>query len=293
MAKKNTWATPGWPFELDLLALLFLLAAVLIPFSLFNGYSPEVNADTNLAVAKLKEQTYILWSIGICVLFVMHLALAGANMEIISTPFLHLVSPMVFALLAYFRVHSVASDIGQPVWYATGEPKQIVLLALGVFFLTFLAARLRMLRYLLRFRDTRWDLVLKSSYDSSYLELIAQFRPLVYPPRRYRACEEGFIVEGFFYIIAIPFAMVQTINPVRNVGFSSAGNYYASNTQSMVRLELLDSGKPIFISPDQRDEFIQYCARHVARTRPASTRQGTYTGGATHAGAAKPTHPPR
>lgn len=280
MSKNKTWAPPGWPWELDILALLFVVVAVVLPYSIYTGNLASAETTANPAVLKLKEQTYILWSIGICLLFVMHLALGGARLEMLSTPFIHLISPMVFAVLAYYRIYIVSVDM-EKITLVTGQPGQIAMLIAGVFLLTFVVARLRMARYLHRFRDTQWDLICPSHYDSSYLELIAQFRPLVYPPRRYRACEEGILVEGWFYTIGIPFDMVQTINPIRAMGFAADGNYYASNTNALVRFELLDSGKPIFISPDGRDEFIQYCARHVARMRPSTnhhSRHGTNPG---------------
>lgn len=288
MSKNKTWAPPGWPWELDILALIFLVIALAVPYAIFSGQTADPSLSINPAEQKLKEQTYMLWSIGICLLYVMHLALAGARLETLSTPFIHLLSPMVFALLAYFRIYTVATDMEQSTM-VTGEPAQIALLIAGVFVLTFVVARLRMARYLHRFRDVQWDLLCASRYDASYLELITQFRPLVYPPRRYRVCENGILVEGWFYTIAIPFEMVQTINPVRTMGIAAAGNYYASNTGALVRFELLDSGKPIFISPDNRDEFIQYCARHVARMRPSANHQSRH-GGTSPGTSARHTH---
>lgn len=280
MSKNKTWSPPGWPWELDILALVFVIIGLVVPYSLYTGNMAGGAESVNPAVLKLKEQTYILWSIGICVLYVMHLALANVSMEAQSTPFVHLISPLVFSLLAYFRINTVAKDMERTT-FIDGSVGQIAMLVGAILFITLIVARLRMARYLHRFRDVQWDIISYARYDSSYLELIAQFRPLVYPPRRYRASEEGVLVEGWFYTIVVPFDSVQTINPVRTMGFSAAGNYYASTTSSLVRFELLDNDKPLFISPENRDEFIQYCARHVARTRPSAThhsRHGTSAG---------------
>ncbi len=283
MSKKTVWAPPGWPFELDALALAFVLLALIVPYSIFMDQVATATLDNPVA-SKLQEQTNILWAIGICVLFVMHLALAGASMDTLSTPFLHLLSPLFFGLLAYFRIFAVSNDAGRTNFFITGSAGQVALLFVVGLIATFLVARLRMARHLMRFRNTVWDKVEKSSFDSSYFELIAQFRPLVYPPRNYRASEAGILVEGWFYTIVIPFEMVQSISAVRTMGFSAAGNYYATNTKSLVRLELLDNGKPIFISPDHREEFIQYCAHHIARLRPSAhhSRHGTSPGISTH-----------
>jgi hypothetical protein len=86
MSKNKTWAPPGWPWELDLLTLAFLVMGVLIPYNLFTQHMAESSLAANQAVVKLKEQTYILWSIGLCLLYVMHLALSGAGDDALSIP---------------------------------------------------------------------------------------------------------------------------------------------------------------------------------------------------------------
>ncbi len=277
MSKNKTWAAPGWPWELDILALIFVVLAVWVPYDIFQECAPAIK---NPAILKLKEQTYTLWSIGICILFAMHLAVANVRMEALSTPFVHLVSPLIFAFLAYYRIFVVSHDFNR-ISVINGSAGQIALLAVAIILITLIVAKLRMARYLHRFRDVQWDLICRSPYDSTYLELMAQFRPLVYPPRRYRASEQGVLVEGWFYTIVIPFETVQTINPVRSMGIASAGNYYATSSRCLVRFELLDSDRPLFISPENRDEFLQYCARHVARVRPSTShhsRHGTSPG---------------
>lgn len=280
MSKNKTWAPPGWPWELDILSFVFLVLGVFIPYNLFSQHQSESALAVNQAAIALKEQTYILWSIGLVILFIMHLALAGASDDSMSTPFIHLISPLLFAGLAYYRIYVVAHDMGQST-FVNGTWGQMVLCGVGVMVATLIMARLRLARHMHRYRDEAWDMECPASYDRTYFELIAQFRPLVYPPRRYRLSPQGILVEGWFYAIVIPFAKLQSINPVRAMGVSAAGHYYASNTNSLVRFELLDSDQPMFISPDGRDEFIQYCLHHAARMRPSSvhrSRHGTNPG---------------
>ena len=280
MSKNKTWGPAGWPWELDLLSLVFIVVAVLLPYQIFAAHAADSSLAANQAALKLKEQSYILWSIGLVALLLMHLGLAGVGDRSNSLPVIHLVSPLVFAGLAYYRILVVSSDLNQPM-FVNGHLGQMLLGIVVVIVATLLVAKLRMARLMHRFRDTAWEMECGSEYDRSYFELIAQFRPLLYPPRRYRLCDEGILVEGWIYAVVIPFSNIQSINPVKAMGFSSAGHYYASNTSSLVRLELLDSDDPLFISPYGRDEFLHYCAHHVARTRPSThhrTRQGTNPG---------------
>lgn len=275
MSKNKTWDPPGWPWELDFLALVFLIIGLVVPYLIFTD---ATTASTNQAASALNEQRHVLWAIGIVVLFVMHLAVAGASLETISTPFIHLLTPLGFALIAYYRTYSVAREVGKAT-IATGSILQIIVLVLAVLLATLLVARIRMARYLLRFRDVKWDVISPSRYDGSYLELIAQVRPLLYPPRQFRATSEGLLIEGWFYIMPVPFDMVQSITAVNSFGFDTNGSYYASSAGSLIRMELLDSSEPIFISPANRDEFLQYCAHHVTRLRPP---KATKTQGGTH-----------
>ena len=192
MSKNKTWSSPGWPWELDILAFVFVVIALLVPFLIYHENTSAAGVS-NPAALRLKEQTYILWSIGIGVLYVMHIAVASASLGNISTPFIHLISPLGFALLGYYRIYEVSADMGS-ITMINGETGQVVAASAAVIFITLVVAKLRMARLMHRFRDVQWDLVCPSSYDRSYFELMTQFRPLVYPPRRYRASEQGLLV---------------------------------------------------------------------------------------------------
>ncbi len=280
MSKNKTWAPPGWPWELDLLTLAFLVMGVLIPYNLFTQHMAESSLAANQAVVKLKEQTYILWSIGLCLLYVMHLALSGAGDDALSIPVVQMTSPVVFAALAYYRIYVVAADMQQTTML-TGNLGQILVFIAVVMLITFIVARLRLARHLHRFRDTQWDLECSASYDATYFSLMAEFRPLVYPPRRYRACDQGLLIEGWCYSVVIPFTSIQSVHPVRANTLTTAGYYYASNTGNLVRLELVDSPRPLFISPEGRDELIQYIAHYTTHMRPSQqhrSRHGTHPG---------------
>lgn len=281
MSKNKTWAPPGWPWELDALSFVFVIAALAIPYVLFGQSSGDEVTLT------LREQHHVLWAIGIFVLFVIQLAIGGGTLEMISTPFLHLIAPTVFAVIAYFRIHTVLEETGIKTW-VSGSALQYILFAIGALALTLIIARIRTLRFLRKFRDFHWEISQKAPYDKTYWSLIAEFEPLVYPPRAYRACNEGILIEGWFYMMAIPFEMFQSLTPAAGMRHASSGRYLASSTRNMIRIELLDNAQPLYISPANRSEFIAYCASHFARIRAhGSTAKGTHAGTTrgTHTGA--------
>lgn len=285
MSKNKTWNTPGWPWEMDLLCLVFVVIALAAPYYYFTASTGEEITRT------LMEQRHVLWAIGITVLFVMHLAVSGTTLETISTPFLHLLSPMAFAVLAYYRTFSTIQQTAHssPL---NGSALQYALVAVSVLILSLVMARIRMARQLLRFRDIKWDLVCKSPYDRTYFQLITEFQPLVYPPRLVRACSEGVLIEGWYYLMPLPFSMFQGLAPVAGIRHAANGRYIASSTRNLVRIELLDNAEPLYISLENRAEFLNYCARHIAHLRAHTTgspNRTRDTASGTHAGAARGT----
>ncbi len=273
MSKNKTWSPPGWPWELDLLALIFVVIALVVPYVYFGGAASD---DVTRA---LREQQHVLWAIGIVVLFVMHLAVGGATLELISTPFLHLISPVVFALIAYYRSHTVFTQ-AQIESRIDGSPLQYIAVAAGSLILSLLVARFRKSRFLFRFRNVQWDIIQKAPYDNTYWNLITEFQPLVYPPRAYRACSEGILIEGWFYVMAVPFEMFQSLTAAAGLRHATNGRYLASTTRNMIRIELLDNSEPLYISPANRQEFLSYCASHFGRLRPLAghSARGTHAG---------------
>jgi hypothetical protein len=283
MSKNKTWAPPGWPWELDLLSLIFVVIALAVPYSM-------IPTDAAMDVARAREeQQHVLWAIGIVVIFVMHLAVAGATLETISTPFINLLSPIGFAVLAYYRSHTAIMETGRES-ALTGSVAQYALVVAGVLVLSLIVARIRMARHLLRFRGVKWDLVSPCKYDASYWQLATEFQPLIYPPRVVRACTEGVLIEGFFYLMAIPFEMFQGLAPVAGVRHSSNGRYLASSARNLIRVELLDNAEPLYISPANRAEFLSYCAHHIAHLRPHATGGTRTQAGETTHGARQTAH---
>jgi len=266
---------PGWPWELELLGVLFVLISIVVPYYAHvlslpeHGHAAALSRQaygSTTGRGMLAEQRSVLWAVAIVGLYIVHLILAGTSLNLISTPFTHLVAPLVFSMIAYYRLYSANELDPQILSIISGSLWQIAMWVASVLLITFLVARLRMARYLLRFRDVKWDISMRTQVDRTYWSLLTQFHPLVYAPRVYRACDKGLLIEGWLYVLPIGFEHVQSIAPVARPTLALAGLYLATSMRSMIKMELLDSTtQPLFISPRHSDDLLKYCAQHVTR----------------------------
>ena len=294
MSESKKWDPPGWPWELELLAVLFVIAAILIPFY-FDTQTPakpeeltlielarKANAPTH--VARWEDQVDFFWAAGIVGLYLVHLAMAGATSSHISTPITHLIAPLIFALITYYRLHDIGLGVADRGQVRAGWGWEMVLWSCGVLVITFLVARIRMARHMLGFRGVNWAMTTPTRWDASYFKLMLEFTPIIYPPRVYRLSEEGILVEGWLYLMPIRFRSIQSVDPVADSQILVKGNFLASSSRSLVRIQLADSPEPIFLSPSDRDSFLQYAHRYVLHgispttTTRAATRPGTRPG---------------
>lgn len=301
-ATRKEWNPPGWPWELEFIAFCAMAASVFFPVLLRQlgidhqpallGAAPSpVNGQNPLA-----EQHQLVFSFGLVALYLVHLVVAVTTFSHLTTPITHMVTPLIFSGVAFQRISAyLATSSAAPGWF-DGSTGNMLLLLVGVFVITVIAARIRMARYLLLFRDEDWDLQSPTVFDASFWEMTTQWRPLFYMPRIYRACSNGILVEGWFYIMPLPFDVFHAVYKVSNVSMSTNGSYYATTSRSLIRIELLDSTMPMFISPKDREAFVEYCTKHIERRKasrgssPRGTRAGTVSGthSGTHAGATRP-----
>lgn len=287
MIEKRRWGPPGWPWELELLALVFVITAIGVPYYLNAMQGAESTELSLLARAEMARQEQVttwkdlegfFWGVVLVGLYLAHLAMAGASIDFMSTPFTHLFSPLVFSMITYYRLYVLAAGSGTATSIVTGSLPEVVVWVLGILVITFLVARIRMARLMLNFRNIDWDVSTPSVVDGTYPGLTIQVRPLIYFPRVFRACEQGILIEGLFYAMPIPFECVQAVDAVQAGPFASQGYCLATSTRSMVRIQLTEKTEPIFISPKDRNGFVRYCQQHIApktpSTRPGDTRSG-------------------
>ncbi|MFH0952725.1 MAG: hypothetical protein V1873_00165 [Verrucomicrobiota bacterium] len=289
---KRRWGPPGWPWELELLALVFVVTAIGVPYYLDSMRTAEPSQLSLMARAEMtqseqmttwKDLEGFFWGVVIVGLYLAHLAMAGASLDFMSTPFTHLFSPLVFSMITYYRLFTLTADLNLTTSIVSGSAVEIIVWILGIMVITFLVARIRMARLMLTFRNIDWDLSMPALFDATYAELLIQIRPLIYPPRIFRTCEQGILIEGMFYAMPIPFESVQAVDAVAGAGLTSSGYCLATSLRSMVRIQLAEKTEPILISPKDQNAFVRYCQQHIVRKTPP-TRTGE-----TRAGAAKET----
>jgi hypothetical protein len=282
--RKSVWGETGWPWEMELLALVFVIAAIAIPIYL-QGVIPEVEreqedtalfarveeAATANQATSWKDLTPFFWSIGIVGLYIALLIISGTSLDFMSTPFTHLFSPLIFACITYYRLLDLAKthqiEVVSGVWW------EIVTWFLGALIMTLMLARLRMRRHLRKFAREQWEVVSKTLLDKSFFQLLVYFRPLVYFPRVYRVCEHGIFIEGWFYIMPIPFEAIKSVDAARRAHLMSSGYYLATSSRVLVRIMIAEYTDPVFISPKDRHDFLEACEKHLA-----PKRRGTHAG---------------
>ncbi|HMP74630.1 MAG TPA: hypothetical protein PKE55_15350, partial [Kiritimatiellia bacterium] len=299
--RNQPWNPPGWPWELEAIAFLILLAALFVPMVLFDSGNEAIARTTLIQEATgqaassrsnpLSEQMSFMWSFGIVSLYIIHLVLGGMNYNKLTTPMTHIVTPLLLTVIAFYQISHAAAENAVEMPFIDGNPVNLALLLLLVFLVTLIAARVRMARYMLRFRDEAWEIVTPTVYDGTFTKILAQWRPLLYTPRLYRACNRGILIEGWTYLMPMSFDSINAISKINSVSMSATGYYFATSAKSLLRLETTDSTVSTFISPQARDDLAVYCNQHIARRRASHTHPGaTRAGRGTRPGTRHGTH---
>jgi len=283
---RKIWAPPGWPWELELLALVFVITALVVPYLLARGEAPTPEAITliqrgelarqQMDTATLQDQLGFFWAVAIIGVYVVHIALASMSIDLISTSFTHLISPLVFSMITYYRLWAVQTSADVSAKVVSGEPREIALWILAVTIVTILVARIRVGRHMLNFKEVDWDIVTPTKFEFlRYLELIPTVTSLIYPPRLYRASPDGIMIEGWLYVMPIPYRIVASIEPVNRTRLTTSAHQFATTTRDLIRLQLTDRQIPVYISPRDRDAFVHYCKERIAERRiKKDTRTG-------------------
>lgn len=291
MNGKQRWTPPGWPWELELLALIFVVIAIAIPYYLKAAQPIETEATSLLAQAEVRRQELstwedlqgFFWAVIIVGLYLSHLAMGSASIDFMSTPFTHLLAPVVFAGITYFRLLKL--DI------ASGAVWELISWFGGVLVITYMVARMRMARLMLTFRDMEWQVSTPSLFDKTFFELIWQIRPLIYPPRWIRASEEGILLEGWFYAMPISFDVIHAVDAVQGAAFFTRGYCLATSARSVVRIQVADRTEPILISPRDRNVFVRFCQDQLSVRAPPVALRSAETSRGTKSRTSRGTHP--
>jgi hypothetical protein len=283
--EQRQWNRTGYPWELELITFCFFLMSMLVPYYFHHYGTPDpsaaiATAGTALDAGRqnLSTQFGFLLSLGIVAIYIFHFAFAFMEVGKITASPLHLLSPCAFAYIAYVRTAGTGKLHDSALSFIDGSTTQALVLVLVVGLIVALLARLRTYRYMLNFDATAWEVISPAAVDASYFRLILQLYPLVYPPRRYLASNEGIMIEGWFYAKPIAFSQVHSLSRINGSTVMNSGYYYASSAHHLVRIEVHDSNKATYISPADRDDFVRYCAQHIARRAPSHRANPTRHG---------------
>lgn len=278
MSNQRIWESSGWPWGLELLALIFVLAAIIIPWQL--AAEPHVDMESLSIVEQRRleqrqqQQTgtfedffNFFWSLGILGLYGVHLLMASSSINQITTSFTHLFSPLIFSMITYYRLAGVTTTVGgEERALLSNTPGELILWILIVFALTLLLARVRAIRHGLKFKRVEWDVNSKAARDSTFWsELAWTIRPLIYKPLSYMASDEGILIKGWLFYLPLSYNVIQSVEAVRKVSVSESATFYSTTTKGLVRVQVKDTKQPIYISPSDREAFIAYCNRHLNR----------------------------
>lgn len=271
MKKSQQWKAPGWPWELEIIIVLFVAAALAIPLQLVNVQGSSARP--------LGTEIGFLKAAMVVALYVLHVAFGFIHYNRLTVSLVHFLSPVFFAYIAYHRIVQSPGVAESAYQFLDGAIWQYAAIGVIVPALTLLLMHMRRLRYLNAFKDTVWELDAPAVMDQGYFTLLGQMMPLFYPPARYRVCAEGLLVEGWHYAMPVSFKNINRIMRIPSSSVLPRGYYLASSTTHLVRIDLLDSIKPLFISPQNPDGFAAHCQQHTGhrrsvQTSASSTRHG-------------------
>lgn len=293
MNDKQRWNPPGWPWELEMLALIFVIIAIAVPYYLKLSQPPPDTNQSLLAQAQTlrseemstwEDLQGFFWAIILVGLYLAHLAMGAASIDFMSTPFTHLFAPLIFSIITYARLYNLNVGVGPGSYIVRGALWEVIAWIGGVAIITYLVARMRMARLMLAFRDVEWKISTASLKDATYWQLIFQLRPLIYPPRWLRACEDGVLIEGWFYAMPLAFDNIHAVDAVQGAAMYTRGYCLATSMNSMVRIQVADRTEPILISPKDRTAFVRYCQEQLAMRAPPVALRSDETGKGTKQG---------
>lgn len=270
----ETWVQPKRPFEIEAIVLLFVLVALLLPFYLgmihtepepipvtlieqARGTTPQAGTDYTNVIG-------MLWGVSILGLYLMHITIGSSTITFNTTPAYYLVAPILFGGLAYYRIHQQQAvyKLSEPL--VSAAPGSILLAFIAILLSTCLLARMRVLRYRLRFKHIDWDMILATRRDATFFtKLAAQLRPLLYPPRRYFLSAQGLLIEGWLFIRAVPITIVEDVEHVEIFNPLQQAEIYAASANDLVQLNISEQVQPILLSPIHPEQMLKYCRERL------------------------------
>lgn len=266
--RHNAWQPPGWPWELEIFALLFVLLSLILPLFPSTPASSQAlqsNFIFQESIQQIEEQSawwgdmqMFIWIVVIIGLYMAHIWIARSTFEWMSTPFTNLTMPPVFAAILYVRLLQMGET--SPVSYTlTGSLPEIAALTAIVLFLTAFIGRMRRNRELKKYAHMNWNWQTTADYDKTYIELIPFLHPLVYAPRHFYCCRDGLLVVGWLYVMPLPLRDIASAQLRKSLMAYGNSLCLATKNHNIIQINLRDYKTPVYISPKNSTMFMNQC----------------------------------
>lgn len=292
MAKSSRWTKTSWPWELEIITIFFLLIALLLP--LYIEYTTPVVPIDELTLTEqarleqpytdtvkaLGQQKNMVVGLSIAGAYIGYLVLALLSNRMISTSFLHLIAPVVFAVVAYFRLKTYNQGTEANTQMLVGTWWEPIVWFGGTFLLCILIALLRKKRHLGYFQEEEWIETMPNRKGKGSISPGSLFAWL-YPVNSLRISENGILVEGHLYILPLSFRKIKSIVHKRTVSMTSSDYNLATRKRDLVRVQLTSMEIPYILSPQDPDRFIQLThdtapsSSHLFSSDATQTSSGT------------------
>ncbi|HIE11761.1 MAG TPA: hypothetical protein EYP62_09115 [Kiritimatiellae bacterium] len=266
------WRPRSWPWDLEVLTVTSLLGAMFVPpivaAVLWEGSASVVG---RLVAGWIVADSYI-WMLCLLGLYFGYVIWASLTLDYVSTPFVHLVAPLLFSIIMSGRIF--LTNVIAPIVRGGVVAAYFSTFPLGVLVITLIIAVLRKRRHLALFDDVEWDISARPRVDMTFFEeLVSKIQPLFYFPRMYHACGEGILIEGWTYIMPLPFFEMESINLAERGELITSGFYTAGSVKGLLRIKLYDRQDPVLISPVHPNLFMRYCEQLLIGLSPAEEEQ--------------------
>ncbi len=277
---KRPWHKVAWPWELEILVLLFVGLALL--FSLGCCLYPKNTAGLPLitqadmirrAMRHQPDLPNPFWTLSICGLYLLHILVARRSSRFLSSSLSHLVSPAIFAVIVHNRLYAFSEKTGVALISVSNTVFDTSLWLIGALVLTAVFVRFNLARILLGFKDCDWVYTTTSQLDRTFFKLIYRLTPLLYFPRLIRICPDGILIEGWFYIMPISFQDIRILDTVRGTAFAASSFCLATSLNSLARIETTDKSRPVLISPRHSEVFLRYCRQFTYPASPGADHE--------------------
>ena len=207
--------------------------------------------------------------------YLAHIVLNRISPNFVSTSIWMILAPVVFAFLGYYYLLCSYVWSGTESQVVTGAFWEITSILVMVLIVSILLARVRMQRVAIKLKGTKWDMELPARRSTNgRFALMGRVETIFYPPRSYKLCSEGVLIEGWNYVIALPFEQTKVIRKRDKGDVASAGFYAVKSLDQLILFDILFSKEPILIAPEKEGIFLEKARERLAEFKARNYHPG-------------------